>query len=175
MEKAAESGDEKAVMRMVDLGADLNSRDVGGYSPMELTVYRDDFRQMSEASLVKSGGGSLEQRLEKIAVRLVELGCDLGTEAQGRQLIWTATANGWHKFISALTLHPKIGQSCKGALGSELLMNKTPCWHGCPALWVAVQRGHVEAVKVLLKAGSKPRTVYKVVGYSISLSFVSHF
>jgi hypothetical protein len=180
-------------MKMVDMGADVNCRDVGGYSPMELAVYRDDYQMGRSGS---SGGGSnnnndnnnnqkqksdskiskkkhhgdgeinpnkqLERRLENIAVTFIGLGCDLGSEAQGRQLIWNAAAKGWSKFLKALVGHPKPGQSCKGSLGKELML-KCPSWHGCSALWISVQRGHLEAVKVLLRAGSLPDKIYTAV------------
>lgn len=176
----------------MELGANINFRDGFGMTPLDLAVYRDDHKVINKIDRhhknndsknntnrnldeCRSGrttksadgttslkGSTTERGLEDVAISLVRLGCELGTEAQARQLIWHAASNGWHDLLNALCEHPSLVQSCPGARGRDVIRSD-PHWHGCAALWIAAQRGHVKVVQILLKAASNPNKTFSAV------------
>ena len=149
LHEAALRGASGAVANLVAHGADVNCRDKGGMTALELAAYEDEGEdeggeeggragdsggkadKLGGKSGRESGGQSGRDSGDRsdsaaagraeVQCVLIGLGAELGTQAQAERVAWRASFLGADGVLRALAEHPQPGQACAGLQGRHVL------------------------------------------------------
>lgn len=155
LHRATQEGHSTVIDKLLEFGADCNSRDINGRSPLYIAIQEGHFAivdvllQYSNVNLCDIEGMSSLHIAAKLGFlfvveNLIANGADCNQcDKYGRSPLYLSSERGYIFIVATLLVH---GAGCNKAIGDH------------SPLHIAIKRGHLSVVELLLEHGAECKT-----------------